>query len=118
MTTGAGMAISAPALKAVMDCSHCVCDQPDAPDDMTLGMWFAELDVELVHEDGFHQSEPHNFHPEVLGAGGPPVSFHRFNFRERVSEAERLKRRRQNWLEWSRVYFGRTGPKASASREL
>jgi len=118
MTTGAGMAMSAPALKAVLDCSHCVCQQANAPDDMTLGMWFSDLDVQLVHEEGFHQSEPHNFHPEVLAAGGTAVSFHRFAFRERVSDAERLKRRRQNWLEWSRVYFGRVGPKESTSQEL
>jgi hypothetical protein len=118
MTTGAGMALSAPALNAVMDCSFCVCDQDNAPDDMTLGMWFAQLDVELVHEEGFHQSEPHNFHPEVLSVSGPAVSFHRFNFRERVSDAEKLKRRRQNWLEWSRVHFSWTGAKAPASSEL
>ena len=46
ITTGAGMALSAPALERLMSCSSCDCRTPDSPDDMSLGSWFRSLRIQ------------------------------------------------------------------------
>lgn len=107
ITTGGGMALSGPALKLLQACSACTCRSPNAPDDMTLGSWFAGLDVEPTHEEGFHQAEPHNYHPDVLASADPAVSFHRFAMRLPGSATEKEKAEvcRQNWRSWVEKHF-------------
>ncbi|CAL1169575.1 unnamed protein product [Cladocopium goreaui] len=107
ITTGAGMALSNAALQRLMSCSTCNCRAPDAPDDMSLGTWFRNLGIEATHEEGFHQSEPQNYHKELLGASDPPVSFHRFNARlpGSASAEEFHEARRQSWSSWRKNYF-------------
>ncbi|CAE7243625.1 B3GLCT [Symbiodinium necroappetens] len=79
ITTGAGMALTAKALQQVVACSSCTCRSPDSPDDMSLGSWFRSLGVQVTHEEGFHQSEPHNYHKDLLAVSDEPISFHRYN---------------------------------------
>merc|ERR1712204_12261 len=107
ITTGGGMALSGPALAKLMACNHCTCRQPNQPDDMALGGWFQSLGVAPVHEEGFHQSEPHNYHPEVLMHADEPVSFHRFAVRlpSSASTDEKMQARRENWRQWATTYF-------------
>mmetsp|Transcript_55477 Transcript_55477/g.179921 ORF Transcript_55477/g.179921 Transcript_55477/m.179921 type:complete len:511 (+) Transcript_55477:65-1597(+) len=119
ITTGGGMAISGPALQQLNDCHHCTCTRPDSPDDMMLGSWFTSLEVTIVHETGFHQSEPHNYHPEVLRLSEPPVSFHRYNLQlpGSASEEERAKGRRKNWRQWKELYFQEAGASRSGGAD-
>eukprot|EP00435_Cladocopium_sp_Y103_P026219 s77_g6.t1 len=107
ITTGAGMALSNAALQRLMSCTSCNCRAPDAPDDMSLGSWFRNLGIEATHEEGFHQSEPQNYHKELLRASDPPVSFHRFNARlpGSASPEEFHQARRQSWSKWRQSYF-------------
>jgi hypothetical protein len=109
MTTGAGMAMSASALAKLVACRHCTCSSSNAPDDMTLGSWFHGLPVAMVHDESFHQAEPHNYHPEILKYGPRPVSFHRYGLRlpANTPQAELAKSRSQNWRQWQRSYFSR-----------
>lgn len=107
VTTGGGMALSGPALSALMDCEHCHCRTPDTPDDMMLGIWFRDMQqVQLVHEESFHQNEPHNYHPEILQIADPPVSFHRFG-KKAWSPHPTLDMDAfmENWLKWKTNYF-------------
>jgi len=107
ITTGGGMALSARALALLQACEACTCHTPNSPDDMTLGSWFTGLQVQAIHEEGFHQAEPHNYHPEVLALGDPPVSFHRFSMRlpQSSPEEEKAALRRKNWQAWVSKYF-------------
>eukprot|EP00933_Yihiella_yeosuensis_P060137 TRINITY_DN6216_c0_g1_i1.p1 TRINITY_DN6216_c0_g1~~TRINITY_DN6216_c0_g1_i1.p1 ORF type:complete len:522 (+),score=65.35 TRINITY_DN6216_c0_g1_i1:34-1566(+) len=111
ITTGGGMALSKSALMELAQCTGCFCDPPNTPDDMSLGQWFRSLDVAAIHEEGFHQSEPHNYHEEVLRASqasqGPPVSFHRFGARlpPDATKDEVEKVRRENWKSWVETHF-------------
>lgn len=107
VTTGGGMALSGPALAKVVECSHCTCGKPNAPDDMALGQWFRGLSVQIVHEEGFHQSEPHNYHPEVLASSDPPISFHRYasHLPSNTPEAKVQAKQRSNWRKWQKEYF-------------
>jgi len=111
ITTGGGVALSARALALLQSCEACTCHSPNSPDDMMLGSWFAGLQVQAIHEEGFHQAEPHNYHPEVLASGDPPVSFHRFAMRLPRSSPEKEKAElcRTNWQVWVDKYF-RPGP--------
>lgn len=107
ITTGGGMALSAAALATLDSCKECVCRAPNAPDDMTLGSWFTSLRVPVIHEEGFHQSEPHNYHPQILRYSDKPISFHRYNVRlpSSVPESERTAARHKNWKKWVDTYF-------------
>eukprot|EP00439_Symbiodinium_sp_Y106_P025472 s437_g3.t1 len=107
ITTGAGMALTAKALQQVVACSSCTCRSPDSPDDMSLGSWFRSLGVQVTHEEGFHQSEPHNYHKDLLAVSDEPISFHRYNARlpGSASEAEFAKARRGNWRSWVKTFF-------------
>jgi len=107
ITTGGGMALTGPALAKVMACQECTCHMQSSPDDMTLGSWFRSLRVHAIHEEGFHQAEPHNYHKEILRYADPPVSFHRFAVRlpAQASAMEKAAERRRNWQEWVRDYF-------------
>lgn len=107
VTTGGGMALSGPALQRLAACQRCTCRRPDAPDDMTLGAWTSSLGIPIIHEPAFHQSEPHNYHPEVLRLSERPVSFHRFGVHlpANAPEQERQAARRSNWRRWVDNYF-------------
>lgn len=107
ITTGAGMALSGVALSKLAACSSCTCSRPNAPDDMVLGTWLKTLGVTPVHEEGFHQAEPHNYHPEVLAHAEAAVSFHRFGLQlpATAPEAERAAARRQHWRQWVKEHF-------------
>eukprot|EP00434_Breviolum_minutum_P019407 symbB.v1.2.017113.t1/scaffold1276.1/size127259/4 len=107
ITTGAGMALSNAALEKLISCTFCSCRAPDAPDDMSLGTWFRNLGIDAIHEEGFHQSEPHNYHKELLDASDPSVSFHRFNARlpGSASPEEFHEARRKSWRSWRQDYF-------------
>ncbi|CAE8609325.1 unnamed protein product, partial [Polarella glacialis] len=86
--------------------------------DMTLGQWFRGLDVEVVHEEGFHQAEPFNYHEDLLRASGTPVSFHRFGARLPASaKAEEVAAVRQkNWRSWVETYFSPPGNETARPR--
>eukprot|EP00930_Biecheleria_cincta_P057647 TRINITY_DN43547_c0_g1_i1.p1 TRINITY_DN43547_c0_g1~~TRINITY_DN43547_c0_g1_i1.p1 ORF type:complete len:528 (-),score=94.15 TRINITY_DN43547_c0_g1_i1:49-1581(-) len=121
VTTGGGMVLSGPALEKVVACDWCSCASPSSPDDMTLGSWFRGLEVEAVHEEGFHQSEPNNYHQEVLRASDPVISFHRYNARlpGSSSKEEYAKARRNSWASWVKQYFSRsTAPSGVKAEEL
>lgn len=107
ITTGGGMALSGPALAELQACEHCQCPNPNEPDDMTLGTWLTSLPVQLVHEEGFHQAEPLNYHPEVLRFSDPAISFHRYAVRLPASAPEDEVRDTQmsNWKAWKKDYF-------------
>mmetsp|Transcript_47165 Transcript_47165/g.109049 ORF Transcript_47165/g.109049 Transcript_47165/m.109049 type:complete len:504 (+) Transcript_47165:43-1554(+) len=107
VTTGGGVALSGPALAKLQACEDCTCHKPNAPDDMMLGTWFAGLGVPVVHEEGFHQAEPHNYHQDVLRFADPPVSFHRFAMQlpGSASEDEKTAARQQHWQAWVDKYF-------------
>ncbi|CAJ1411350.1 unnamed protein product [Effrenium voratum] len=107
ITTGAGMALSARALAELLGCGSCSCRSPDAPDDMSMGSWFRALHVQPTHEEGFHQSEPHNYHKELLAASDPAVSFHRYNARlpGSASAAEFQAARAGSWRAWRKNHF-------------
>jgi len=106
MTTGAGMVLSAPALAELQRCSHCTCSRPNSPDDMTLGGWMQSLgNIKPVHEEGFHQSEPHNYNDAWIRYSDTPITFHRFGLRFGGTEEKLQEGRIQNWKTWSRVYF-------------
>lgn len=115
ITTGGGMALSSAALDRLMSCNFCVCPSADAPDDMTLGQWFKKLGVPATHEEGFHQAEPHNYHPEILQHAEVPISFHRFAVRvpANTPQEEVNALRRKNWRTWSTMFF-----RASDRQEL
>lgn len=110
ITTGGGMALSYPALARLQACTACTCHRPNSPDDMMLGSWFTSLQVYAVHEEGFHQAEPHNYHDEVLRCSDPPISFHRFGVRlpEKTPEREKAAMRQTNWQAWTNKYFGQS----------
>lgn len=105
ITTGGGMALSGPALERWADChrrGECRCNAASSPDDMALGNWMKNLKVQAMHEEGFHQSEPKNYHPEMLRYSDPPVSFHRFDvlLASSVPETEQIKARHTSWSKW------------------
>lgn len=123
ITTGGGMALNAAALKSVNDCftdGNCKCRSPNAPDDMTLGQWFLQLGDPIQDEEGFHQSEPENYHPELLIYGDPNLSFHRYGPFGRGhkdgNDDKLLQTRKDTWAQWKSKYF--TVPPASISAEL
>lgn len=108
VTTGGGMALSGPALASLLECETCNCPHPSSPDDMTMGSWFKDMPgVKMVHEEGFHQTEPHNYHPDILQVADPAISFHRFAVRLPASapEAEVFAARQKSWKRWSARYF-------------
>merc|ERR1739848_712835 len=97
------------ALKAFIECTHCKCRSPNAPDDMALGGWFGSLGVPIIHEEGFHQSEPSNYHPDLLKYSDPVISFHRYGPWGRsgpnTDEKKLMQARRDAWGEWKKKYF-------------
>eukprot|EP00465_Bigelowiella_longifila_P009721 CAMPEP_0185274908 /NCGR_PEP_ID=MMETSP1359-20130426/52875_1 /TAXON_ID=552665 /ORGANISM="Bigelowiella longifila, Strain CCMP242" /LENGTH=116 /DNA_ID=CAMNT_0027868059 /DNA_START=52 /DNA_END=399 /DNA_ORIENTATION=+ len=74
---GGGLVLSTQAILMRNKCLRCVCPYPDTPDDMQLGLWMKYLRIPAYHENGFHQSEPNNYHQAAL-SHYPSVSFHRF----------------------------------------
>lgn len=81
VNTGAGFALSGPALQALKQCqtkAKCQCRTANFPDDESLGSWLPAAGVKMMREEGFHQHPPQNYHPELLRWGKPAVSFHRF----------------------------------------
>jgi len=76
--TGAGFALSGPALQALEQCDNCRCRVANFPDDESLGFWLQAAGVKMIWEEGFHQHPPQNYHSELLRWGKPAVSFHRF----------------------------------------
>lgn len=116
LTTGAGIALSAKALWQLKACRECQCFGAwSTPDDMALGRWSGEAGLKMVHEEGFHQSEPHNFNGISLRLTAPSVSFHRFGVRDRMDPKALQKRRMDEWRSWSRQYFTRPDGSSSAS---
>jgi len=107
ITTGGGVALSGDALAKLGACRDCTCRLPHAPDDMMLGTWLTSIGVPILHEEVFHQAEPHNYHPEVLAASEAPVSFHRYGVQLPASaKPEQVdKARRANWRRWSEEHF-------------
>ena len=49
------------------------CPQADTYDDMMLGRWMTSIGVTGLHEPGFHQRRPKDYHPTFLRAEGTPV---------------------------------------------
>jgi UDP-glucose:O-linked fucose beta-1,3-glucosyltransferase len=79
LTSGSGMVFTQTALSRFRKCAedgHCSCPQADTYDDMMLGRWLNSADVPAVHEVGFHQRRPFDYHPTYLQLEGPAVSFH------------------------------------------
>eukprot|EP00929_Paragymnodinium_shiwhaense_P025376 TRINITY_DN15362_c0_g1_i3.p1 TRINITY_DN15362_c0_g1~~TRINITY_DN15362_c0_g1_i3.p1 ORF type:complete len:505 (-),score=84.30 TRINITY_DN15362_c0_g1_i3:19-1533(-) len=114
ITTGGGMALSAAALTELMACTSCTCRAANQPDDMSLGQWFRDLDIPATHEEGFHQSEPHNYHPDVLRTSDQVISFHRFatsRLPGGATEEKKHEHRRKSWGEWKKKYFTGLAPK-------
>lgn len=107
ITTGGGLVLSGPALHLLAECRRCVCPKPNAPDDMTLGRWMEMIDVPIMHESGFHQAEPHNYHAKLLASSEDPISFHRFGVRLPASATDKevTKARRANWRKWISDHF-------------
>mmetsp|Transcript_8677 Transcript_8677/g.16441 ORF Transcript_8677/g.16441 Transcript_8677/m.16441 type:complete len:290 (-) Transcript_8677:230-1099(-) len=77
VTMGGGVALSRKAIELRSRCLRCTCPREDTPDDMQMGLWMRYLGIPVSHEGGFHQSEPHNYHENLLNHY-PAVSFHRF----------------------------------------
>ena len=82
------------------------CSAPDTFDDMQVGKWFTRYlkqKVLTVHEDGFHQSAPENFHPYRL-AHEELLSFHKFKMqlgeKDKSFMAKKLDRLRDWWAEF------------------
>ena len=44
---------------------------------MQFGLWMGRIRIAAVHEDGFHQAKPPEYHPTTL-AHNTAVSFHKF----------------------------------------
>lgn len=116
VTTGGGMALSHAALQLVLGCfavKQCICYKPNMPDDMTLGTWFdGTLGVSPTHEEGFRQSEPFNYNPEVLKYGDAPITFHRFGRRYLPAGASvqgKISHSEGNWKSWMRDFFRPAG---------
>ncbi|BFZ18317.1 hypothetical protein BsWGS_21356 [Bradybaena similaris] len=74
ITGGGGMVFSVPAVKLLAE--KCKCYKDDAPDDMTLGMFFKSFGVPLTHSRFFHQARPDDYSRDFL-ANQLPVSFHK-----------------------------------------
>eukprot|EP00392_Amoebophrya_sp_AT5.2_P010311 g10371.t1 len=65
ITTGGGMVLNREALQLFREAGF-VCHKEDTPDDMTLGMWFRDLQVRATHHAGFHQRRPEDYPTEYL----------------------------------------------------
>merc|ERR1711990_1035674 len=77
VTMGPGMAMSRPALLARNSNPELKCAAPDTFDDMQVGRWMTQAGISAVHEEGFHQARPDQYHPTIL-EHQDPVSFHKF----------------------------------------
>ena len=77
VTMGGGVALSREALKRKLKCRHCSCPSDDMYDDMMMGRWFHDIEINAAHEEGFHQTTADNYHPIRL-AHDKPLSFHKF----------------------------------------
>ncbi len=67
ITMGGGVTLTCKSVIFRSYCEECKCPKPDTPDDMQLGLWMRHLGINATHESGFHQSQPHNYHPLVRG---------------------------------------------------
>ena len=46
-------------------------------DDMQMGKWFHDIDIDVAHAPGFHQAAPENY-VETRLREDQPLSFHKF----------------------------------------
>lgn len=76
ITGGGGMIFSRALVEELADPDVCSCPTIDTPDDMFLGVCLARLSVPVTHAEGFHQSRPMDYPPELLQPE-PLISFHK-----------------------------------------
>ncbi|XP_042869566.1 beta-1,3-glucosyltransferase-like [Penaeus japonicus] len=76
ITGGGGMVFSRGLVEELADPDVCSCPTNDTPDDMFLGVCLSRLSVPVTHVEGFHQSRPMDYPPELLRPE-PLISFHK-----------------------------------------
>lgn len=76
ITLGGGMALSAAALRMLIDSRSCHCAADDSPDDMTFGLCLKHLKIPVTHSPLFHQARPVDYADGYL-SNQESVSFHR-----------------------------------------
>ncbi|XP_043272238.1 beta-1,3-glucosyltransferase [Venturia canescens] len=78
LTGGAGIVLSKPLVRKIIETRMCDCPSPTAPDDMYIfGYCLNLIDVPPVHSPLFHQARPLDYATGYL-ASQEPVSFHKF----------------------------------------
>ncbi|KAH0952665.1 hypothetical protein HN011_006460 [Eciton burchellii] len=78
LTGGAGVVLSAPLVRKIVQSKECNCPFPNTPDDMYLfGFCLSQLGIESVHSSMFHQARPADYATAYL-ASQEPISFHKF----------------------------------------
>ncbi|XP_066594529.1 beta-1,3-glucosyltransferase-like [Prorops nasuta] len=78
LTGGAGLALSAPLVKKILDEKACSCPSKDTPDDMFLfGICLSLINIKPIHCQMLHQARPMDYATAFLAAH-EPISFHKF----------------------------------------
>lgn len=78
LTSGAGLVLSKPVIKLMINSSHCECPHRETADDMFLfGLCLQNIHITLTHSPGFHQARAIDYAAGYISSS-EPVSFHSF----------------------------------------